>query len=78
MERKFTGFLVPILIGTLVYLLFFSDGPSDKSQPQTQMDDLSLQDPAVREAIRAQPQHDFDPDVEQIVHRFGRRNEDGF
>ena len=71
MERKFTGFLIPILIATLVYLLFFTNGADDEKKASVPIADPSLQQPDVQAAIKAQETHEFDSNVEPIRHTFG-------
>ena len=76
MERRFTGLLIPILIATLVYLLFFSKGPeADKAKAAKA--DPALSDPAVVSAIAQQPQQKYQ-DVEPVIRTFGDPEGRGF
>lgn len=81
MERRFTGILLPILIGTLVYLLFFSDSGSQQQQQNQQtlrQADTSAQDPEVRKQIEAQPSHEFQAEGTVVRHVFGEQDGRGF
>ncbi len=73
MERKFTGFLIPILIVTMLYLLFVQpdDREKDEAQAPTTVADPDLQDPAVQDQIRKQPPHELDDSIKIVKFTFG-------
>ena len=58
MERRFTGFLIPILIVTMLYLVFFTGDDKKKDDAATAasaVQDPMLQDPGVKAQIAKQP-----------------------
>ncbi|MEE2887029.1 MAG: hypothetical protein VX951_06320, partial [Planctomycetota bacterium] len=77
MERRFTSFLLPILIATMVYLLFFAGNDATDNKPMGVIDPSS-NDPAVQAAVQAQQQHQFDPAVKTVTHTFGEPGGKGY
>ena len=77
MERRFTSFLLPILIATMVYLLFFTDNGAGGSKPAGVVDPAAS-DPAVIAAVQAQTQNKFDPDIATVTHTFGEADGKGY
>lgn len=77
MERKFTSFLLPILIATMAYLLFFAGNDKDDQKPMGFVDP-SANEPGVQAAIQAQQQHAFDPTVKTVTHTFGELDGRGY
>ena len=77
MERRFTSFLLPVLIATMIYLLFFAGNGSDPQRPAG-VSDPAASDPAVVAAVQAQTQNKFDPDIATVTHTFGERDGRGY
>ena len=74
MERRFTGFLIPILIVTMLWLVFFpTDGKDDKAKAPAAVQDALLQDPEVQEQIKKQPPHELDENMDPVNVIFGAR-----
>ena len=77
MERRFTSFLLPVLIATMVYLLFFAGDGNDLQRPAG-VTDPAASDPAVVAAVQAQTQNEFDPGVATVTHTFGEPDGKGY
>jgi YidC/Oxa1 family membrane protein insertase len=77
MERRFTSLLLPVLIATMLYLLFFADTGADNKKPLGVVDPL-LNEPAVQAVIKAQEQHEFDAKVPSVTHTFGEKDGKGY
>lgn len=77
MERKFTSFLLPILIVTMAYLLFFTGDGKDDNKPSGVVDPFAG-DQAVQAAVQGQKAHKFDASVEPVTHLFGELDGYGY
>ncbi|MCA8954497.1 MAG: membrane protein insertase YidC [Planctomycetes bacterium] len=79
MEKRFTGILLPILIGLAVWLLVFEGGgkKGNANAPTGAQQRVADRDPGVQAQIAKQPQHQFQ-DVPEVVHTFGELGQDGF
>ena len=77
MESRFTAFLIPVLIATLVYLLFFVEGDDKKSAGPAPSQDVMASDPEVQTQEGAQKQNPYE-ELDPVRHTFGALGDEGF